>query len=30
VLWPILQYGLKLRGYLSDEEAARWIGRHFP
>ncbi len=30
VLWPLLQYGLKLRGYLSDEEAARWIGRHFP
>ncbi len=29
VLWPILQYGLRLRGYLSDEEAARWIGRHF-
>ncbi len=30
VLWPILQYGFRLRGYLSDEEAARWIGRHFP
>jgi len=30
VLWPILQYGFQLRGYLSDEEAARWIGRHFP
>ena len=30
VLWPLLQYGFRLRGYLSDEEAARWIGRHFP
>ena len=30
VLWPILQYGLRLRGYFSDEEAARWIGRYFP
>jgi len=30
ILWPILQYGFRLKGYLSDEEAARWIGRHFP
>jgi len=30
VLWLILQYGFRLKGYLSDEEAARWIGRHFP
>ncbi|MCS7188735.1 MAG: hypothetical protein RMJ66_04605 [Bacteroidia bacterium] len=30
VLYPLLQYGLKLRGYLSDEEAARWIGRRMP
>ncbi|MCX8111708.1 MAG: hypothetical protein N3E49_00700 [Bacteroidia bacterium] len=30
VVWPILQYGLRLRGYLSDEEAARWIGRRIP
>lgn len=30
VVWPLLQYGLHLRGYLSDEEAARWIGRHLP
>ncbi|MCS7161890.1 MAG: hypothetical protein NZ958_00995 [Bacteroidia bacterium] len=28
--YPILQYGLRLRGYLSDEEAARWIGRRLP
>ncbi len=30
VLWPVVQYGFRLRGYLSDEEAARWIGRHLP
>ncbi len=30
VLWPLLQYGFRLKGYLSDEEAARWIGRHLP
>ncbi|MCX7607226.1 MAG: hypothetical protein N2170_08190, partial [Bacteroidia bacterium] len=30
VVYPLLQYGLRLRGYLSDEEAARWIGRRLP
>lgn len=30
ILYPLLQYGLRLRGYLSDEEAARWIGRRLP
>ncbi|MCS7152681.1 MAG: hypothetical protein NZ989_01915 [Bacteroidia bacterium] len=30
VLYPILQYGFRLRGYLSDEEAAKWIGRRLP
>lgn len=30
VLYPLLQYGFRLRGYLSDEEAARWIGRRLP
>ncbi|MEN3040816.1 MAG: DUF4175 family protein [Bacteroidia bacterium] len=30
VIFPFLQYGLRLRGYLSDEEAARWIGRRIP
>lgn len=30
VVYPLLQYGLRLRGYLSDEEAARWIGKRIP
>lgn len=30
VVYPLLQYGFRLRGYLSDEEAARWIGRRIP
>ncbi len=30
VVYPLLQYGFRLRGYLSDEEAARWIGRRLP
>lgn len=30
VIYPLLQYGLRLRGYLSDEEAAKWIGRRIP
>ncbi|MCS6895456.1 MAG: hypothetical protein NZZ60_04825 [Bacteroidia bacterium] len=30
VIFPLLQYGFKLRGYLSDEEAARWIGQRIP
>lgn len=30
VLYPLLQYGFRLKGYLSDEEAARWIGRRLP
>jgi hypothetical protein len=29
-VYPLLQYGFRLRGYLSDEEAARWIGRRLP
>lgn len=30
VVYPLLQYGFRLRGYFSDEEAARWIGRRLP
>lgn len=30
ILYPLIQYGFRLRGYLSDEEAARWIGRRLP